>query len=115
MFSAYKIWCRTTSECAQHYKLTLETCSMIDDPDCPETGKHCKLDPAQLFMYQEQSNLAFQLLVKSQMLDALTYLEELMRYPLSPVPHALGSSDGFFAKTNKATILHYLLQDEDKE
>lgn len=65
-------------------------------------------------MYQEQSYLAFQLLVKSQMLDAPTDLEELMRYPPSPVPHVLGSPHGFFAKTNKATILHYLLQDADK-
>ncbi|CAM4525103.1 unnamed protein product [Leuciscus chuanchicus] len=40
-------------------------------------------------------------------------LEELMRYPLSPVPHALGSS-GYFAKTNKATILHHLLKDKDE-
>lgn len=66
-------------------------------------------------MYQEQSNLTFQLLVKSQMLDMPINLKELMRYPLLPVPHALGSADGFFAKTNKATILHYLLQDRDEE
>ena len=38
-----------------------------------------------------------------------------MSYPLSPVPHALGSPDGFFAKTNKAAVLHYLLQDETTE
>ena len=49
------------------------------------------------------------------MLDTPADLEELMHYPLSPVPHALGSPDGFFAKTNKASILSYLLQDEDKE
>ena len=55
------------------------------------------------------------LLLKSQMLDTPADLEELMHYPLSPVPHALGSPDGFFAKTNKASILSYLLQDEDKE
>ena len=66
-------------------------------------------------MYQEQCNLAFQLLVKSQMLDMPIDLKELMHYPLSPVPHALGTPDGFFAKTNKATILHYLLQDRDEE
>ena len=66
-------------------------------------------------MYQDQCNLAFQLLVKSQMLDMPIDLKELMHYPLSPVPHALGTPDGFFAKTNKATILHYLLQDRDEE
>ncbi|KAK0148526.1 hypothetical protein N1851_011133 [Merluccius polli] len=42
-------------------------------------------------------------------------LEKLMRYPLLPVPHALGSPDGYFAKTNKATILHHLLKDRDEE
>ena len=66
-------------------------------------------------MYQEQSNLAFQLLVKSQVLDMPISLEELMHYPLSPVPHALGSPDGFFAKTNKASILKYLLKDRDED
>lgn len=66
-------------------------------------------------MHQEQSNFAFQLLFKSQILDMPINLEELMRYPLLPVPHALGSPDGFFVKTNKATVLHYLLQDRDEE
>lgn len=71
--------------------------------------------PLQLFVYQEQSNLAYQLLVKSQIMEMPINLEELMRYPLSPVPHALGSPDGYFAKTNKATILHHLLKDRDEE
>lgn len=66
--------------------------------------------PLQLFVYQEQSNLAFQLLVKSQIMEMPINLEELMRYPLSPVPHALGSPYGYFA-----TILHHLLQDRDEE
>ena len=69
----------------------------------------------QLFMYQEQSNLTFQLLVKSQMLDKPINIKELMHYPLSPVPHALGMPDGFFTKTTKATILYYLLQDWQEE
>ncbi len=71
--------------------------------------------PLQLFVYQEQSNLAYQLLIKSQIMEMPINLEELMRYPLSPVPHALGSPDGYFAKTNKATILHHLLKDRDEE
>uniref|UniRef100_UPI00358E00C9 uncharacterized protein isoform X5 n=1 Tax=Myxine glutinosa TaxID=7769 RepID=UPI00358E00C9 len=86
-----------------------------------KTMDHCskrvKLTSAQgkRFVYKEQSNLAFQLLVKSQIMEMPINLEELMRYPLSPVPHALGSPDGYFAKTNKATILHHLLQDRDEE
>ena len=34
-----------------------------------------------------------------------------MRYSLTPVPHSIGTPDGFFAKTNKSTMLHYLLDD----
>ena len=36
----------------------------------------------------------------------------LMRYSLSPVPHCLGTPDGFLAKTNKAAMLHYILQND---
>ena len=66
-------------------------------------------------MYRERTNLAFKLLVKLQTMDAPTNLEELMSYPLSPVHHSLGSPDVYFAKTNKAAVLHYLLQDETIE
>ena len=34
-----------------------------------------------------------------------------MCYPLSLVPHSFGTPDGFFAKTNKAAMLHFLLED----
>ena len=38
-----------------------------------------------------------------------------MNYPLTPVPHSLGTPDGFFNKTNKAAVLHYLLEDVNEE
>lgn len=38
-----------------------------------------------------------------------------MKYCLMPVPPSLGTPDGFFSKTNKATILHYLLEDATPE
>ncbi|XP_034071336.1 uncharacterized protein LOC117545602 [Gymnodraco acuticeps] len=90
-------------------KLTLKTMDYC--------SKRVKLTSVQgkLFVYKEQSNRAFQLLVMSQIMEMPINLEELMRYPLSPVPHALGSPDGYFAKTNKATILHHLLQDRDED
>ena len=69
----------------------------------------------QIIQYQEQSNLAFLLLVKSQSQEEPLDLEELMKYCLMPVPPSLGTPDGFFAKTNKATILHYLLEDATPE
>lgn len=51
------------------------------------------------------------LLVKSQQLDKSINLDELMMYPLTPVPHSLGTPDGFFNKTNKASILHFVTDD----
>ena len=68
-----------------------------------------------LVRYQEQSDLAFRLLVKSQMLDVPLDLEALLSYSLSPVPHCLGTPDGFFAKTNKASMMHHLLEDGRKD
>ena len=65
--------------------------------------------------YQQQSNLAFLLLVKSQLLEEPLDLDELIRYSLAPVPHSLGTPDGFFAKTNKAAMLHYLLEDNPED
>ena len=51
------------------------------------------------------------LLVKSQHVDEPLNLDELMQYSLTPVPHSLGTADGFFNKTNKAAMLHFLLED----
>ncbi|KAI4827600.1 hypothetical protein KUCAC02_030985 [Chaenocephalus aceratus] len=47
-----------------------------------------------VIQYQEQSNLAFLLLVKSQRAEEPLDLEELMKYPLMPVPLALGHQMG---------------------
>ena len=69
----------------------------------------------QLIQYQEQSNLAFLLLVKYQGEGETLDLGELMKYCLMPVPPSLATPDGFFAKTNKAAILHYLLEDVTPE
>ena len=52
------------------------------------------LSPLQLIQYQEQGAVAFQLLVKSQLLDEPLNLDELMRYSITPVPHCLGTPDG---------------------
>ena len=42
-------------------------------------------------------------------------LTELMSFSLTPVPHTLDSANGFFNKTNKATMPHYLLEDDMDE
>ena len=69
----------------------------------------------QVIQYREQSDLAFMLLIKSQGLEEPLNLEELMQYSLTPVPHSLGTSDGFFNKTNKAAILHFLMEDSPQD
>ena len=63
----------------------------------------------------EQSDLAFVLLVKSQQLEEPIDLAELMKYSLTPVPHSLGTPDGFLNKTNKAAMMHFMLEDVSKE
>ena len=55
------------------------------------------------------------LLIKSQCLDEPIDIGELMSYSLTPVPHRLGTPDGFFNKTNKAEMLHYLIDDTPEE
>ena len=67
-----------------------------------------------LIQYQEQSNLAFILLVKSQMQKVPLDLDTLMSYSLSPVPHCLGRADGFFAKTNKTSMMHFMMEDHSE-
>lgn len=69
----------------------------------------------QVIQYREQSDLAFMLLIKSQLLNEPLNFDELMRYSLTPVPHSLGTADGFFNKTNKSSILHFLMEDAPEE
>jgi hypothetical protein len=57
-----------------------------------------------LIHYKKQGDLAFQLLVISELIDLPIDLSELMKYTLTPVPHCLGTPDAFFAKTNKSSL-----------
>ena len=77
-------------------------------------NKKAKLTTSQgkLVQFQEQSDLAFTLLqVQENPLD----LQELLTYSLAPVRHCLGTPGGFFAKTNKASMLHFLKKDNVEE
>ena len=69
----------------------------------------------QVIQYCEQSDLAFMLLIKSQHLDKPLSLDELVRYALTPVPHSLGTADGFFNKINKAAMLHFVMEDAPED
>lgn len=53
MFGAYERWCRTTSTRAQYYEKMLETCGLVDDPDCPKAGKHRELERAEIRKSEE--------------------------------------------------------------
>ena len=77
--------------------------------------KGCSLDFLQVIQYRAQSDLAFMLLIKSKHLDDPIDLDELMRYSLTPVPHSLGTADGFFNKTNKSAMPHNLMEDAPEE
>ena len=45
------------------------------------------------------------------MLNALIDLEVLLSYPFSHIPYCLNTPDGFFSKTNKASMLQSLMED----
>ena len=53
--------------------------------------------------------------MKSQLLDIPLDLQELVCYSWFPVPPSLGTPDGFFNKTNKASMLHALVEISDEE
>ena len=59
-------------------------------------------------LYRPQSNIAFQLLVRAQEQPEKIELKELVKYPLMPVPSAIGTVDGFLLKTNKAKRFEFL-------
>ena len=67
-----------------------------------------------LIQCQKQSNLAFKLLLKSQMQKTPLDLNTFMGYSLFPVPHCLGTTDGFLAKTNKASMMHFMMEDHSE-
>ena len=58
--------------------------------------------------FKQQSNVAFQLLVKSQQGNLDVDLQELMAFQLTAVPYSLGTADGFLVKTDKSTSFHFL-------
>ena len=45
---------------------------------------------------KQQGNIAFQLLLRSQDVNAPMNLEKVMTYQLTPIPYCLGTTDGFF-------------------
>ena len=60
--------------------------------------------------YRQQGNIFLQLLMRSQE-GGKVEIEDLMKYPLTPVPYSLATADGFFNKTDKSKGFHYLMKD----
>lgn len=63
--------------------------------------------------YKQQGNIAFKLLFKSQAQPEKLDLQELLRYPLMPVPSALGTPDGHLLKTDKSKGFQNLTKDTE--
>ena len=47
-YGAYQRWVRTTSSRAKLFEEMLEMCNMINDPECPKSGKHRDLEASQI-------------------------------------------------------------------
>ena len=58
--------------------------------------------------FKQHSNIALQLLVKSQQGNLGVDVKELMAFQLTPVPYSLGTADRFMSKTDKSSSFHFL-------
>ena len=63
--------------------------------------------------YRDQGNATMALLIKYQSVACKLDFHALMKFTITPLPYSIATADGYFAKTNKATGLHFVLQDVD--
>ena len=77
-----------------------------------DSKKSVKLTTAKkkVIEYRQQGNIFLQLLIRSQE-GMKVEIEDLMKYPLTPIPYSLATADGFFNKTDKSKGFHYLIKD----
>ena len=77
-----------------------------------ELNKFVKLKTSKnkVVEYKQQSNIAFQLLVKSQQKEAKLNMQHSLTYPLTTVPYSIATADGFLASTNKAKGFQHLVK-----
>ncbi|KAK1891029.1 Arginine--tRNA ligase [Dissostichus eleginoides] len=121
-FGAYQRWCRTTSTRAQFYQKILEMVDLIKDPDCPRAGKHRELEKAEVKkdkdrLYSLPSGAPVLMEVEMDVLQAETvgkaakaeFIKRLQsREPGKGHPPW---DTRWVSKTNKAALLHYILED----
>ena len=66
--------------------------------------------------YKQEENAAFRLLMRLyNHPGARLDLQELMSYPLTPIPYSIATADGFFAETNKAKGMQLIAKDVGDE
>ena len=61
--------------------------------------------------YKQQGNIALHLFLKCQQLGIKLQIDELVKYPMTPVPYSIATADGFFCKTEKSKAFHHLVKD----
>ena len=77
------------------------------------TASEQKLIASNQKVIQQKATIGFifQICVKSQVLGLHVSISDLMTYPLTLTPYSMATIDGFFAKTNKAQGMNYLIKD----
>ena len=88
-------------------KLNLKTVSELNQVVKLKTSKNKVVE------YKQQSNIAFQLLVKSQKQEAKLNIQHLLSYPLTTVPYSILTADGFLASTHEAKGFQHLVKGMD--
>ena len=64
-----------------------------------------------VIQYKCTSGFIFQVFIKSNELKSRISISDLMSYPLTLTPYSISTIDGFFAKTNKAKAMSYIIKD----
>lgn len=68
----------------------------------------------QVVQYKATSGFLFQLFIKSQVQGLQLSISELLTYLLTMTPYSITTTDGFFAKTNKAKGMNYLINKKNE-
>ena len=63
--------------------------------------------------YKQQSNIAFQLLVKSQQQEAKLNMQHILSYPLATVHYSIATAGGFLSPSNMAKAFQHLVKGMD--
>ena len=99
----------------KHVSKTVDAIKSFMNPfDVGDSKKAVKLTTTKnkVIEYRQQGNIFLQLFIRSQE-GGKVEIEELMKFPLTPVPYSLATADDFFNKTDKSKGFHYLMKGVD--